>query len=97
VGGVCYPARYDRAQQLPGPRVWAVLRRGRGQAREFKFHLSNAPLACKRHDLAQMSGWRRPIETTFGEAKGEVGMDLKRRAAGWAGIIKWCNRTWPIC
>ncbi len=70
---------------LPGPRVWAILRRSLGPAREFKFHLSNAPLGCERRDLAQMTGWRWPIETSFAEAKGEVGMDHyeTRSWLGW--------------
>ena len=70
---------------LPGPRVWAVLRRSLRAPVELKFHLSNAPLACERRDLAQMSGWRWPVETTFEEAKGEVGMDHyeTRSWLGW--------------
>ena len=60
---------------LPGPRVWAVLRRSLSAPVELKFHVSNASLDCERRDLAQMSGWRWPVETTFAEAKGEVGMD----------------------
>ena len=86
---------------LPGPRVWAVLRRSLGPVPELKFHLSNASLACERRDLAQMSGmpWERalparrrrsqgarwPIETSFEEAKGEVGMDHyeTRSWVGW--------------
>lgn len=71
--------------ELPGPRVWAVLRRSLSAPVELKFHLSNAPLDCERRDLAQMSGWRWPIETTFEEAKGEVGMDHyeTRSWLGW--------------
>lgn len=70
---------------LPGPRVWAVLRRSLGASLELKFHLSNAPLDCERRDLAQMTGWRWPIETSFEEAKGEVGMDHyeTRSWLGW--------------
>ncbi len=70
---------------LPGPRVWAVLRRSLGASAELKFHLSNALLDCQRRDLAQMTGWRWPIETTFEEAKGEVGMDHyeTRSWLGW--------------
>ena len=70
---------------LPGPRVWAVLRRSLGAAPELKFHFSNAPRTCERRDLAQMTGWRWPIETTFEEAKGEVGMDHyeTRSWLGW--------------
>lgn len=68
---------------LPGPRVWAVLRRSLSSVAELKVHLSNAPRSCERRDLAQMTGWRWPIETTFEEAKGEVGMD------------QYETRSWP--
>ena len=50
---------------------------------ELKVHLSNAPRSCEQRDLAQMTGWRWPIETTFEEAKGEVGMD------------QYETRSWP--
>jgi SRSO17 transposase len=46
--------------------------------------LSNAPLDCERRALAQLSGWRWPIETTLEEAKGEVGMD-QYETRSWAG------------
>ena len=69
---------------LPGPRVWAVVRRSLSTPVEWKFHVSNAPLACERRDLAQMSGWRWPIETSFEEAKGEVGMD-QYETRSWLG------------
>ena len=70
---------------LPGPRVWAVLRRSLSAPVELKFHVSNASLDCERRDLAQMSGWRWPVETSFEEAKGEVGMDHyeTRSWLGW--------------
>ena len=70
---------------LPGPRLWAVLRRSLSAPVELKFHLSNAPLDCERRDLAQMSGWRWSVETSFAEAKGEVGMDHyeTRSWLGW--------------
>ncbi len=71
--------------ELPGPRVWAVLRRTLSAPLELKFHLSNAPLDCERRDLAQMCGWRWPVEISFEEAKGEVGMDHyeTRSWRGW--------------
>ena len=70
---------------LPGPRVWAVLRRSLSAPVELKFYVSNASLDCERRDLAQMSGWRWPVETTFEEGKGEVGMDHyeTRSWLGW--------------
>jgi SRSO17 transposase len=61
--------------KLPGPRVWAVFRRGLEPQPELKFYLSNAPLTCAHYELAQLSGLRWPVETTLEEGKGEVGMD----------------------
>lgn len=61
--------------RLPGPRLWAVFRRSLGSPPELKFYLSNAPLACPRHELAELTGMRWPIETMLEECKGEVGMD----------------------
>ena len=60
---------------LPGPRVWLVVRRSLGAEPELKYHLSNAPLSIMPRDLARLSGWRWPIETTLKEGKGQVGMD----------------------
>ncbi len=69
---------------LPGPRVWAIVRRALDKT-VLKFHLSNAPFDCERRTLAQLSGWRWPVEIVFEEAKGEVGMDHyeTRSWAGW--------------
>ena len=71
--------------ELPGTRVWAVFRRSLDSQPELKFHLCNAPADCPPQVLAQMSGWRWPIETTLEEAKGEVGMDHyeTRSWLGW--------------
>jgi SRSO17 transposase len=60
---------------LPGPRIWAALRRSFGARVELKFHLRNAPLDCERRDLEHMIGWCLPIRTSLEEAKGEVGLD----------------------
>jgi SRSO17 transposase len=72
---------------LPGPRVWAMFRRGLGSQPELKFYLSNASLACARRDLAHLSGMRWPIETALEEGKGEVGMDHYETRT-WRG---WCH------
>ena len=69
---------------LPGTRVWAVFRRSLNPQPELKFHLCNAPADCPPPVLAQMSGWRWPIETTWEEAKGEVGMD-QYETRSWLG------------
>jgi SRSO17 transposase len=59
--------------RLPGPRA------------EIKYYLSNAPSTCAPSDLANLSGWRWPMETLLEEAKGEVGLDHyeTRTWAGW--------------
>jgi SRSO17 transposase len=71
--------------QLPGPRVWLVLRRGLRPEPELKFYFSNAPTTITPRELAQLSGWRWPIETTLEEGKGLVGMDHyeTRSWCGW--------------
>jgi SRSO17 transposase len=71
--------------QLPGPRVWLVFRRGLGTPPELKFYLSNAPTTMPPRELAQLSGWRWPIETALEEGKGEIGMDQYelRTWRGW--------------
>jgi SRSO17 transposase len=71
--------------QLPGPRVWLVFRRQRRPQPELKFFFSNAPTTIAPRELAQLSGWRWPVETTLEEGKGEVGMDQyeTRTWRGW--------------
>ncbi len=72
-------------EQLPGPRVWLMVRRSLGTEPQVKFFFSNAPTTIDHRDLAQLSGWRWPIETTLEEGKGEVGMDQyeTRTWQGW--------------
>lgn len=72
-------------EQLPGPRVWLMLRRSLGTEPQLKFFFSNAPMTIDHHTLAQLSGWRWPVETTLEEGKGEVGMDQyeTRTWQGW--------------
>lgn len=71
--------------QLPGPRVWAIFRRSLNPQPELKVYLSNAPQTCTQYELAQLCGWRWPVETTLKEGKGEVGMDHyeTRTWLGW--------------
>jgi SRSO17 transposase len=71
--------------RLPGPRVWVIFRRSLSDPTEIKYYLSNAPVGIAPRTLADMSGQRWPIETTFEEAKGEVGMDHyeTRTWVGW--------------
>jgi SRSO17 transposase len=72
-------------EQLPGPRVWLMLRRSLGTEPQLKFFFSNAPTTTAPCELAQLSGWRWPIETTFEEGKGEIGLDHyeTRSWRGW--------------
>jgi SRSO17 transposase len=72
-------------ERLPGPRVWLVVRRSLSTTPEVKYYLSNAPNTCAPRDLANLSGWRWPVETVLEEAKGEVGLDHyeTRTWAGW--------------
>lgn len=71
--------------QLPGPRVWAIFRRSLKPQPELKVYVSNAPHTCAHYELAQLCGWRWPVETTLKEGKGEVGMDQyeTRTWLGW--------------
>jgi len=71
--------------RLPGPRVWAIVRRSLTAPIETKYYLSNAPVGITPRTMADMSGQRWPIETIFEEAKGEVGMDHyeTRTWVGW--------------
>ena len=69
--------------ELPGPRVWLIIRRSLGTPTEMKFYFSNASRKIAPRELAQLSGWRWPIETTLEEGKGEIGLD------------QYELRTWP--
>lgn len=70
---------------LPGPEVWLIIRRNVDDPSEIKFYLSNAPADLGVSEFVRLSGMRWPIETTFEEAKGEVGLDHyeTRSWLGW--------------
>lgn len=70
---------------LPGSAVWLILRRNVEDPSEIKFYLSNAPADTPVSEFVRLSGMRWPIETTFEEGKGEVGMDHyeTRSWLGW--------------
>jgi SRSO17 transposase len=74
----------EARQGLPGPRLWLIIRRNLADPSEVKFYLSNAPEAIALARLVRMCGMRWPIETTFEESKGEVGMD-HYELRGWRG------------
>jgi SRSO17 transposase len=75
----------DSRAGLPGTRQWLILRRGLGAGAETKYYLSNAPFTRSPSEFVRLSGMRWPIETTFEEGKGEVGMDHyeTRTWRGW--------------
>ncbi len=70
---------------LPGPEVWLIIRRNLNDPTELKFYFSNAPNDTPWIEFVRLSGMRWPIETTFEEAKGEVGFDHyeMRSWLGW--------------
>ncbi len=70
---------------LPGPRVWATLRRALADSTVVKCYLSNAPTHCPPAELVRVTGLRWPIETAIEEGKGEVGLDHyeTRSWLGW--------------
>jgi hypothetical protein len=64
--------------KLPGPEVWVLLRykvTALAEEPKVKFYLSNAPADTPLEKLVRVSGMRWPIESSFEEAKGELGMD----------------------
>jgi SRSO17 transposase len=74
--------------KLPGPEVWVLLRYkviGPDDQPRVKFYLSNAPADTPLEGLVRVCGMRWPIESSFEEGKGELGMDQYelRFWAGW--------------
>jgi SRSO17 transposase len=74
--------------KLPGPEVWVLLRYkviGSDEQPRVKFYLSNAPAEVALEELVRVCGMRWPIELSFEEGKGELGMDQYelRFWAGW--------------
>jgi SRSO17 transposase len=74
--------------KLPGPEVWVLLRYkviGPDDQPKVKFYLSNAPAETPLEGLVRVCGMRWPIESSFEEGKGELGMDQYelRFWAGW--------------
>ena len=74
----------EARQNLPGPTLWLVIRRKVDNPAVLKFYLSNAPADIALSELVRISGMRWPIETTFEEGKGEVGLD-QYETRSWAG------------
>ena len=64
--------------KLAGPEVWVLLRYkviGPDDQPKVKFYLSNAPADTPLEELVRVCGMRWPIESSFEEGKGELGMD----------------------
>jgi hypothetical protein len=64
--------------KLPGPEVWALLRRKvdpESADSELKVYLSCAPVETPLAELVRVSGMRWPIEACFAEGNGELGLD----------------------
>jgi len=73
--------------KLPGPEVWVLLRYkvvGPDDQPKVKFYLSNAPADTPLEELVRVCGMRWPIESSFEEGKGELGMD-EYELRFWAG------------
>lgn len=73
--------------KLPGPEVWVLLRYkviGPDDQPKVKFYLSNAPADTPFEELVRVCGMRWPIESSFAEGKGELGMD-QYEVRFWAG------------
>ena len=70
---------------LPGSDVWLIIRRNVEDSSEIKFYFSNAPADTPISEFVRISGMRWPIESTFEEGKGEVGLDHyeTRSWLGW--------------
>jgi SRSO17 transposase len=60
---------------LPGPRLWLIIRRNLADPNDIRYYLSNAPETTTEAELARMLGMRWPVELTFEQGKGEVGME----------------------
>jgi SRSO17 transposase len=72
---------------LPVGHEWLIVRRNSAQQspEKWKYFRSNAPRTTSWKKLARLTAWRWPIETTFEECKGELGMDHYevRNWRGW--------------
>ena len=83
----------EARQNLPGPTLWLVIRRTVDDPTVIKFYLSNAPADIALSEVVRLSGMRWPIETTFEEGKGEVGLD-HYETRSWAG---WHHHMLLVC
>jgi len=75
----------EAREGLPGPRLWLVIRRNVADPTDVRYYLSNAPEETTETELARLLGMRWPVELTFEQGKGEVGLDAYevRSWQGW--------------
>jgi SRSO17 transposase len=65
----------EAREGLPGPRLWLIIRRNVADPSDIRYYLSNAPETTTEAELARLLGMRWPVELTFEQGKGEVGME----------------------
>jgi SRSO17 transposase len=78
---------------LPAGELWLIIRRNLVDPTEVKYFFSNAPISTPLSEFVRISGMRWPIETSFEEAKGEVGMDHYEMRS-WVG---WHHHMLLVC
>jgi SRSO17 transposase len=84
------PRLYDwaylpyRSETAPGWETGLLIRRKIKKPEEFTFYLTLAPAATGLPELVRVAGTRWTIESCFGAAKGEVGLD-QYEVRSWAG------------
>lgn len=71
---------------------WLLMRRSIAQPEEIAYYLCYGPARTSVHELIRIAGSRWQIEDSFGEAKGEVGLDEYevRKWDGWQRHITLC-------
>jgi SRSO17 transposase len=65
----------ETREGLPGPRLWLVIGRNVADPSDVRYYLSNASETTTEAELARLLGMRWPVELTFEQGKGEVGME----------------------
>jgi SRSO17 transposase len=71
---------------------WLLMRRSIAEPEEIAYYLCYGPAQTKVHELIRIAGSRWVIEDSFGEAKGESGLDEYevRKWDGWQRHITLC-------
>src|SRR3712207_5943712 len=68
----------------PGWRMGLLIRRSPAKPDDLAYHLTHAPEGTTLAELVRIAGMRWTIESCFGAAKGEVGLD-EYGVRSWAG------------